>query len=145
MQEVCNPRAAKSILHAISGQVLPLLVDGVPGSRMAGTIVLAGRSKDTIVLSNGENVEPQPIEDACCASSYISHMLVVGQDKRMLGALVAPHTEAFEELEKVKGRSLVLASRLKLFRPSSTRTYWYLIRFGSKSESTCCTAEQWWV
>ena len=112
---------------------------------MAGTIVLAGRSKDTIVLSNGENVEPQPIEDACCASSYISHMLVVGQDKRMLGALVAPHTEAFEELEKVKGRSLVLASRLKLFRPSSTRTYWYLIRFGSKSESTCCTAEQWWV
>jgi hypothetical protein len=25
--------------------------DGVPGSRMAGTVVLTGRSKDTIVLS----------------------------------------------------------------------------------------------
>lgn len=31
----------------------------------------AGRAKDTIVLSNGENVEPQPIEDALCASPLI--------------------------------------------------------------------------
>jgi len=31
----------------------------------------AGRAKDTIVLSNGENVEPQPIEDALCCSPYI--------------------------------------------------------------------------
>jgi acyl-CoA synthetase (AMP-forming)/AMP-acid ligase II len=30
---------------------------------------LTGRAKDTIVLSNGENVEPQPIEDAICAQS----------------------------------------------------------------------------
>lgn len=30
---------------------------------------LAGRAKDTIVLSNGENIEPQPIEDAVCTQS----------------------------------------------------------------------------
>ena len=35
---------------------------GVKGSRMSGNIVLTGRLKDTIVLSSGENVEPQPIE-----------------------------------------------------------------------------------
>lgn len=79
--------------------------EGVAGSRMAGTIVLTGRQKDTIVLSNGENIEPQPIEDACCASNYISHMIVVGNDRRRLGALVAPAVEAFEELEGVKGES----------------------------------------
>ena len=70
---------------------------------MAGHITLTGRQKDTIVLSNGENIEPQPIEDACCASNYISHMIVVGNNRRRLGALVAPATEAFQELEQVKG------------------------------------------
>lgn len=32
---------------------------------MGGCLVLVGRAKDTIVLSSGKNVEPQPIEDAC--------------------------------------------------------------------------------
>ena len=70
---------------------------------MAGNIILTGRQKDTIVLSNGENIEPQPIEDACCASAYISHMIVVGNDRRRLGALVAPTADAFKELEEVRG------------------------------------------
>lgn len=70
---------------------------------MAGHIVLAGRAKDTIVLSSGENVEPGPIEDACAASSFISHMVLLGQDLRMLGALVVPNQEAFDELESIKG------------------------------------------
>lgn len=76
---------------------------GVAGSHMAGHIVLTGRAKDTIVLSSGENVEPGPIEDACTASTYIQHMVLLGQDQRMLGALVMPAKEAFDELESVKG------------------------------------------
>ena len=76
---------------------------GVAGSHMAGHIVLTGRAKDTIVLSSGENVEPGPIEDACVASTYIQHMVLLGQDQRMLGALVMPAPEAFEELEGIKG------------------------------------------
>lgn len=64
---------------------------------------MSGRSKDTIVLSNGENIEPQPIEDACCMSPYISHLVLVGHGKRVLGALVSPNREAFEELEEIKG------------------------------------------
>lgn len=31
---------------------------------MAGCIVLSGRTRDTLVLSSGKNVEPQPLEDA---------------------------------------------------------------------------------
>ena len=71
---------------------------------MGGTITLTGREKDTIVLSNGENIEPQPIEDACCACSYISQMIVLGNNRRRLGALVAPSTEAFDELKEVRGK-----------------------------------------
>ncbi|MEB3233475.1 MAG: AMP-binding protein, partial [Leptolyngbyaceae bacterium] len=33
-----------------------------------GDLTITGRAKDTIVLSNGENIEPQPLEDACARS-----------------------------------------------------------------------------
>ena len=29
---------------------------------ITGDLIVTGRAKDTIVLSNGENVEPQPLE-----------------------------------------------------------------------------------
>ena len=41
---------------------------GVPGSAMGGNLVLAGRAKDTIVLSSGENIEPATLEDLITAS-----------------------------------------------------------------------------
>lgn len=59
-------------------------------------VVLTGRAKDTIVLTNGENIEPQPIEDACLRSSYIDQIMLVGQDKKSLGALIVPNFEALE-------------------------------------------------
>jgi long-chain acyl-CoA synthetase len=60
-------------------------------------LVLTGRAKDTIVLSNGENIEPQPIEDACLRSPYIDQIVVVGQDQRSLGALIVPNLEALQK------------------------------------------------
>ncbi|TVQ45885.1 MAG: long-chain fatty acid--CoA ligase [Gloeocapsa sp. DLM2.Bin57] len=57
-------------------------------------LVLTGRAKDTIVLTNGENIEPQPIEDACLRSTYIDQIMLVGQDQRCLGALIVPNLEA---------------------------------------------------
>ena len=60
-------------------------------------LVLTGRAKDTIVLTNGENIEPQPIEDACLRSPYIDQIMLVGQDQRSIGALIVPNTEALEK------------------------------------------------
>jgi long-chain acyl-CoA synthetase len=60
-------------------------------------LVLTGRAKDTIVLSNGENIEPQPIEDACLRSPYIDQIMLVGQDQRSIGALIVPNIEALEK------------------------------------------------
>ncbi|BAY84041.1 AMP-dependent synthetase and ligase [Calothrix parasitica NIES-267] len=60
-------------------------------------IVLTGRAKDTIVLTNGENIEPLPIEDACLRSEFIDQIMLVGQDKKSIGALIVPNLEALEK------------------------------------------------
>ncbi|MCQ2739968.1 MAG: AMP-binding protein [bacterium] len=60
-------------------------------------LVLVGRLKETIVLSSGENVEPQPIEEACLMSPYIEQIVLVGQDKSGIGALIVPSKEALEK------------------------------------------------
>lgn len=85
-----------------------------------GDLVLTGRAKDVIVLSNGENIEPQPIEDAVverCA--VIEQCMIVGQDQRQLSALVVvnplelaargwiPQAEA-ERLNELVGPAAVL-------------------------------------
>jgi long-chain acyl-CoA synthetase len=44
-----------------------------------GDLIMTGRAKDTIVLSNGENIEPQPIEDAMIGTSpLIDQAMIVG-------------------------------------------------------------------
>jgi long-chain acyl-CoA synthetase len=60
-------------------------------------LMITGRAKDTIVLSNSENIEPQPIEDACLRSEYISQIVLVGQDQKYLGALIVPNLEALQQ------------------------------------------------
>ncbi len=59
-----------------------------------GDLVITGRAKDTIVLSSGENVEPEPIENVARRSALISQIMVVGQDQKNLGALVVPNFAA---------------------------------------------------
>jgi long-chain acyl-CoA synthetase len=70
-------------------------------------LVLTGRAKDTIVLTNGENIEPQPIEDACLRSPYIDQIMLVGQDQRSLGALIVPNVEALQKW--AESQNLVLS------------------------------------
>lgn len=54
-----------------------------------GDFIITGRAKDTIVLSNGENIEPQSIEEAISmTSSLVDQVMLVGQDEKYLGALV---------------------------------------------------------
>jgi long-chain acyl-CoA synthetase len=68
-------------------------------------LVLTGRAKDTIVLTNGENIEPQPIEDACLRSPYIDQIILVGQDQRSIGALIVPNLEALEKWAETQNNS----------------------------------------
>ncbi len=101
-------------------------------------LILTGRAKDTIVLSNGENIEPQPIEDACIRSAYIDQIMLVGQDQKALGALIVPNVEALEKwassqslnltfpddsvsLEELKNSDLYNKAVLDLFRQELNR------------------------
>jgi long-chain acyl-CoA synthetase len=68
-----------------------------------GDLTITGRAKDTIVLSNGENIEPQSIEDACLFSPYIEQIILVGQDAKSLGALIVPNQEALVNWGKLQG------------------------------------------
>jgi len=60
-------------------------------------IQLVGRIKDTIVLRGGENVEPHPLEEKLLESQYVNMLIVVGQDKPRLGALIIPDFEPLSE------------------------------------------------
>lgn len=65
-----------------------------------GEFALAGRAKDTIVLSGGENLEPVPIEAKICESEFVESAVVLGQDKKYLGALVVLNRKNIEEYLK---------------------------------------------
>lgn len=56
---------------------------------------ILGRSKDTIVLLNGENIEPVPIESRLVESPFIDQCMVVGQDQKALAVLIVPSLEHF--------------------------------------------------
>ncbi|MBM0741616.1 AMP-binding protein [Phormidium sp. CLA17] len=74
-----------------------------------GDLIISGRAKDTIVLTNGENIEPQPIEDACLRSAYLDQIMLVGQDQKVLGALIVPNVDALEKWAAAQGYTLQLA------------------------------------
>ena len=68
-----------------------------------GDFSLVGRVKDTIVLSGGENIEPTPIEEALRSSQYIETAVVVGQDRKALGALIVIDSKNCERFLKESG------------------------------------------
>lgn len=75
-----------------------------------GDLILTGRAKDTIVLSNGENIEPGPIEDAVLGSTpLIEQVMLTGQDGRRLVAIAVLRPEelgATGYLGKVEAKTL---------------------------------------
>jgi long-chain acyl-CoA synthetase len=58
---------------------------------------ILGRSKATIVLSSGENLEPELIEMHLNQSPFIEHSMVVGEDRKHLGVLIVPSLEEFRD------------------------------------------------
>ncbi len=71
-----------------------------------GSLVLTGRAKDTIVLSSGENIEPGPLEDCLAAVELVEQVMVVGQDRKALGALVVPRPEPMAAFAAAQGLPL---------------------------------------
>ena len=68
-----------------------------------GSLVLTGRLKDTIVLNNGENIEPAPLEEVLVASPLVEQILLVGQDEKQLSALIVPKIQTLLSWSKSLG------------------------------------------
>lgn len=60
-------------------------------------ISIVGRAKDTIVLAGGENLEPVPIEGKLSELDFIDNVIVIGQDRKYLSALIVPNLTAVKE------------------------------------------------
>ncbi len=72
---------------------------------VAGELVLTGRAKEIIVLASGENIDPSRIENAITVFPFIQDAVLVGQDKKGLGALIVPNMEELREFvsRRLKG------------------------------------------
>jgi long-chain acyl-CoA synthetase len=77
-----------------------------------GEIRIIGRTKETVVLLGGENVEPVPIEDTIVESEYIDQVMVVGQDKKFLAALIVANDEALERYAQHQEISYITKAEL---------------------------------
>lgn len=113
-----NPSATKQVLNDSGwlstgdiGWIAPHHSAG-RSRKCGGVVVLEGRSKDTIVLSTGENVEPSELEEAAIRSSLIHQIVVIGQDQRRLAAIIVPDKE--EVLVAAKNLSIIDADATEL-------------------------------
>ena len=58
-----------------------------------GQVVITGRLKNLFKTSFGKYVNPQKIEDKCCESPFIEHMVVLGENQKFVAALISPDFE----------------------------------------------------
>ena len=62
-----------------------------------GFLTITDRKKNLLILSNGKNVAPQPIENQLKQSPYISEIMLLGDQRRTITALIVPNYDALKE------------------------------------------------
>jgi len=67
-----------------------------------GNLVITGRIKELIVTSYGKKVAPAPIEAEIAKSLYIDQVLLFGDNKKYITALVVPRREVIERHAREK-------------------------------------------
>jgi long-chain acyl-CoA synthetase len=68
-----------------------------------GSLRVLGRLDDTLVLTNGENVNAPYLENELCASEWIDRAVVVGAGRPYVAAFVAPSRTHLERLARSLG------------------------------------------
>ncbi|MEC8678068.1 MAG: AMP-binding protein, partial [Candidatus Margulisiibacteriota bacterium] len=67
-----------------------------------GYLYVTGRKKEIIVLSNGKNVSPNLVEEQLIQSVYVNQVVVFGDNRHYLVALVVPD---FDQVNQTLGTS----------------------------------------
>jgi long-chain acyl-CoA synthetase len=68
-----------------------------------GSLRVLGRDDDTLVLTNGENVNAPYLENELCASEWIDRAVVVGEGRPFVAAFLAPSRTHLESLARKLG------------------------------------------
>lgn len=68
-----------------------------------GYLRVIDRKKELLILSNGKNVAPQPIENALTAQALIEQAVVVGEGRHYVSALLVPAWDTVERLALERG------------------------------------------
>jgi long-chain acyl-CoA synthetase len=68
-----------------------------------GFLTITDRKKEILVMSNGKNVAPQPIENTLKTSPYIEQAVLLGNNQKYIAALVYPNYELLAQYAKDKG------------------------------------------
>jgi long-chain acyl-CoA synthetase len=55
------------------------------------------RQKNLLVLTTGKNVSPEPLEDEFTTSPRIEQIMVIGDDRKFVGALIVPNFDAVRQ------------------------------------------------
>ncbi len=79
-----------------------------------GFLKITDRKKSILVTSGGKNVAPAPLENALVLSPYIEQVMIIGDRRNFISALLVPN---FENLESyAKERSIPSSDRNALIR-----------------------------
>lgn len=94
-----NPQASAEVLDAEGW----LHTGDIGELDSEGFLRITDRKKEIIVMSNGKNVAPQPIENLLKASPYIEQAVLVGNNQKYMAALIYPNYLALETLAREQG------------------------------------------
>jgi long-chain acyl-CoA synthetase len=89
----------------------------------AGRVTITGRRKEILVLSNGKNIACAALEQALARSPYIQQVLIVGEGRKYVAAMIVPHAERMAHVAREHGLAggahgdwLLAAPIVELFR-----------------------------
>ena len=89
-----NPEATQAAYDADgwfrTGDIGELTVDGY--------LKVTDRKKNLLVLSTGKNVAPAPIESAILSSSLVEQVLVIGNGRKYVSAIIVPDSQTVERV-----------------------------------------------
>ncbi len=88
-----------------------------------GYITITDRKKNILVLANGKNVAPQPIEGLLRGSEYIEQAVVLGERQTVVGALIAPAFARVREWAEAEGIDLPESASEMVAHPAVRRLF----------------------
>lgn len=87
-----------------------------------GYLKITDRKKDLIVLSNGKNIAPLTIESVLVGDDYISQIMVMGNNRNFVSAIIIPDFERLKRYGADQG--IDAADNNELIKNESVQTFY---------------------